>query len=263
MRVIPVEIDLSERTAVVTGAGRGIGAVIAKRFAQAGANVVAAARTEAELEETVDCVEAHGVDGLAVPTDLRQVEAVDRLVKRSIDTFGAPEILINNAAANLPRPPLEQPLEEVDMMLETNLRGLFLLSQRYGQAVREHGVDHGRIINISSIAGQLGLPQMTLYSGTKSGVYGVTRGLAAELARDGVTVNSVTPGTIRVERIDDLIEEKGEDIYYLDRVPLGRLGEPEDVADACLFLASDLAEYVTGEDIRVDGGVGVTAGLYK
>lgn len=257
-----VEIDLSGRTAIVTGAGRGIGREIALALADAGADVVVAARTETQIEATAAAVETYGVSSLAVPTDLASVDSIDALVERTRSTFGAPEILINNAAANLAGDPLAQSVEDVDTMLDVNLRGLFLLTQRTANAMIEGGVEAGRIVSVSSVVGHLGVPAMTVYSGTKAGVYGVTRGLAAELAPHGITVNSVSPGMIRVARIEGLMEEKGE-LYDLDRIPAGRLGRPEEIADVCVFLASDLARYVTGEDLRVDGGVAITAGLYR
>jgi NAD(P)-dependent dehydrogenase (short-subunit alcohol dehydrogenase family) len=258
-----VDIDLSGQTAIVTGAGRGIGETIATRFAEAGANVVAAARTTEEIEDTVEQVEEYGVDGMAVTTNLRSVEDIDALMDTVLEEWGTPQILVNNAAQNLTSPPLEQSIEEIDEMLDVNMRGLFLLSQRFGQAFRDSDEDRGRIINISSLTSQLGVSQMTLYSGTNAGVTAITRGLASELAPDGVTVNAVVPGLIEIDRIADLIERKGDEIYALDRVPLGQLGEARHIADGCLFFASDLSAYVTGEDLRVDGGVGITAGLYK
>lgn len=256
-----MEIDMRGRTALITGAGRGIGETLSIEFAKRGADVVAAARTTEEIEETVEAVEALGVDGLAVPTDLRSVEDIDGLVDETLEAFGLPDVLINNAGANLSASTLTRPLEEVDTMIGVNIRGAFLLSQRYGLEVRESGRESGRIINISSIHGRLGTPSRTVYATTKAGLFGMTRGLAAELAPDGVTVNSVSPGLTRVGRIERLIEE--EDRYDLGKVPLGRLARPEDIAYGCLFLASDYADYVTGIDLPIDGGVLMTAGLYQ
>lgn len=257
-----MEIDLSEQTAIVTGAGRGIGETIATRFASAGADVVVAARTESELDSTVERIEEQGRRGLAIPTDLRDEAAVDALVTEATEEFGTPTILVNNAAANLAGDPIEQSVADVDTMLEVNLRGLYVLSQQFASQFIESDAEDGRIVNVSSIVGHLGVPAMTLYGGTKAGVHGITRGLATRLAPHGITVNSVSPGMTRVDRIERLMDEKA-DIYDLDRIPLGRLGDPADVANACAFLASPLAGYVTGEDIRVDGGVTITAGLYR
>jgi len=258
-----MDVDLSGRTAIVTGAGRGIGEAIAETFAAAGADVVAAARTESEIEATVDTVESHGVDGLAVRTDLTDVGDIDRLVDRTVNEFGDPDVLVNNAGANLSNPPLEHTTGEVETMLSVNLQGLFALTQRFARALRESDADAGRVVNVSSIAAHVGVPTMTFYGGTKAGIEGLTRGFAAALAPDGVTVNSVSPGLTRVGRTEAFIDDRGETALDFDRIPLDRVGRPEDVADACLFLASEHAGYITGEDIRVDGGVGVTAGLYR
>jgi len=259
-----VEIDLSGETALVTGAGRGIGADVVRRFAEAGADVVAAARSVDELSAIVTEVEEeHGVSGLAVPTDLTDVAEIEALVEASVDEFGVPSILVNNAGANLIGDPLEHTVEEVDTMLDVNVRGLFLLTQRWAEAYRASDLERGRVINISSVIAELGVPMMTLYSGTKSGVRGITRGFAATLAPDGVTVNSVSPGLTRVGRTEGLIDSPEDSPLDFDRIPAGRVGAPVDSANACLFLASDLASYVTGVDILVDGGVAFTAGLYK
>jgi NAD(P)-dependent dehydrogenase (short-subunit alcohol dehydrogenase family) len=258
-----VEIDLSGKTAIVTGASRGIGRLIADRFGGAGANIVAAARSDEEIEDTVDMVERHGANATAVSTDLRNIDDINQLVDKTVEEYGVPNILVNNAGVNITNCPLDHTPNEIGTMIDVNLRGLFILSQCFGRELRESCVERGRIINISSVAAQLGIPQMAVYGATKSGVNGITRGLAAELASDGITVNSVSPGLIAVDRIEELVAEKGDDIYDLDRIPLGRIGKPVDVANVCLFLASDLGEYVTGEDIRVDGGVTFTGGLYK
>lgn len=259
-----MHVDLSGKTAIVTGAGRGIGREIAHEFAAAGADIVAAARTTAEIEAVADAIESeHDVTTVAVPTDLAEEADVDALVTATTEAFGTPDILINNAGANIVKPPLELSVEEIDTMLDVNMRGLFLLSRAFGEAVRDSDADAGRIINISSLTAHLGVPAMALYSGTKNGVVGMTRGLAATFAGDGVTVNSVSPGLTRIDRTEAVIEEKAGEVFELDRIPVGRIGEPEDTAAACLYLASDAAGYVTGVDLPVDGGVGFTAGLYK
>lgn len=256
-----MRVDLDGRTAIVTGAGRGIGRQIALELADNGADVVAAARTEAEIEETASAVEERGVDGLAVPTDIRDVDDVDRLVDETLHAFGPPEVLINDAAAHVAADPLERRLEEEQTMLEVNLRGLHVLSQRVAGELAAADVGWGRIVNLSSVAGDVGVRGMSVYSGTKAGVKGLTRGMAVEFADYGITVNCISPGLTRVERIERLIDEKGE-LYNVDGIPLGRLGEPEDIAAACLFLVSERAEYLTGVDLPVDGGAKVTSAMY-
>lgn len=256
-----METDLRDQTTVVTGAGRGIGEEIARQFGASGANVVAAARTEQEIEATVEEVRAAGGDGLAVPTDLRDVQDIDRLVDRTVEAFGPPDVLVNNAAAHYAGNPLERPVADVDTMLDVNLRAMFLLSQRFATERVDAGETGGRIVNVSSIVGAVGVRGMVMYSATKGGVYGMTRALAAELAPHEITVNSVSPGLTRVERIERLLEEHSE-LYDPDDIPLNRLAEPSDIAAACRFLASDAAAYVTGVDLPVDGGVRMTAALY-
>lgn len=254
------EMDLSDRTAIVTGGSRGIGRQLARSFADAGADVVVAARTESGIEDTLEEIRDYGVEGLAVPTDLRDPADIHQLVDETIENLGVPEILVNNAGVNLPAPLLDQSIEDVNAIIEVNLRGTFLLTQRVARELRTREVDSGRIINISSAGTHLGIPPMTVYSSTKSAIDGLTRGFAAELARDGVTVNSVSPGLTRNKRTEALIEEK--DIHNVDGIPLERLAEPEEVGNLCVFLASDLAQYITGEDITMDGGVELTATLY-
>lgn len=254
--------DFTGQTAIVTGAGRGIGREIAHQLADGGANVVAAARTRSEIEQTVEAVRDRGADGIAVPTDLMDLNDLDDLVATASDEFGAPDVLINNAGAHVAGGPLARSEAEFDTMVGVNFKGLFFLSQRFANELIEADGDGGRIVNVSSIVGQLSVPAMTVYCGTKAGVYGLTRGLAGELAQYDITVNSVSPGLTRVERIENLLEEKGE-LYNPDTVPMGRLATPADIADACLFLASDRASYITGVDLPVDGGAVITAALYR
>jgi NAD(P)-dependent dehydrogenase (short-subunit alcohol dehydrogenase family) len=256
-----MHVNLDGRTAIVTGAGRGIGRRIAIEFADSGANVVAAARTRSEIERTAAAAEDRGVEALAVPTDLRDVDDIDRLVDAAVDAFGPPAVLVNDAAAHVAGDPLERRLGEVDTMLEVNLRGLHVLSQRVASELVTAEREWGRIVNLSSVAGDVGVRGMAVYSATKAGVKGLTRGMAVEFATHGITVNCVSPGLTRVERIERLMAEKGE-LYHVDGIPLGRLGEPEDVAAACLFLVSDRAGYITGVDLPVDGGAKVTSAMY-
>jgi len=259
-----VTIDLSGKTALITGAGRGIGAEIAHTFARAGSDVILAARTESELHSTAEEIESqYGVDALAVPTDLTATEDIEALIEHSVANLGTPTILINNAGANISGNPIEHTVGEIDTMLDVNIRGLFVLTQRWAEAFQNSDYTDGRVINVSSIVADLGIPAMTLYAGTKAAVRSITQGFAAQLAGDGITVNSVSPGLTRVGRTEAVMDEHGSDLFEYDRIPLNRVGEPEDTANACLFFASGLSTYVTGVDLLVDGGVEFTAGLYK
>lgn len=258
-----VTTDISDRTAIVTGAGRGIGREISLRLAEAGADIVAAARTQSEIEDLARTVEEEfDVEGLAVSTDLRDTDDIEGLIEETVETFGTPDILVNNAGANLANRVLDQSMEELDTMVDVNFKAPFLLSQRFGQVVRDSDSAGGSIINISSVSGYLGKDFTSIYGGTKAGLYGLTRGLAAGLSKHDIRVNSITPGTTKVERVEERIEKWGDEMYDLEKIPLGRLGEKSDMADAALFLASDRSSYITGTDILVDGGVCFTAGLY-
>jgi len=258
-----MSVDLSERTAFVTGAGRGIGKAIAVQFAAAGADVAAVARTRSELEATVDAVESHSVRGVTVEADLRDETAIQRAVDETIDALGVPNVLVNNAGVFLASPPDEQSTSEIDHMLTLNLRAPLLLSRRICREIVQSGAEVGRVINVASNVAATAVPAWTAYGSTKAGIQGMTRGLAVAFADEGITVNSISPGTTRTPAVEEVIEEMGDELYDFDRHPMGRIGEPEDVADVCLFLASDLARYVTGEDILVDGGVSITSGFYR
>ena len=250
-------MDLSDEIAIVTGAGRGIGRTIATTFAEAGADVVAAARSTDELESTAEAVREFGVEAAAVPTDLRDPAAIDALVETAIDELGVPTVLVNNAGLNLPAAPAAQTLEEIDEMLAVNFRAVFLLTVAVGEEIRASDRDHGRVVNLGSLSGPRGNPNRTVYGGTKTGLVGLTRGLAAEYAADNITVNTVSPVTTYVERVEAVLESG--DSHALDRIPLGRGAYPEEVADACLFFASEHAGFITGEELRVDGGASIVA----
>lgn len=256
-----MHVDLTDHTAIVTGAGRGIGAVIAAELADSGAAVAAAARTEAEIEATAGRCREAGVEAIAVPTDLESVDDIDRLVDATVDRLGVPDVLVNDAGAHVAADPLERRLDDVETMAAVNLRGLHLLSQRVAAERVAAGLDGGRIVNVSSVAGDVGVRGMAFYSATKAGVKGLTRGMAVEFAPYDLTVNCVSPGLTRVERIERLIAERA-DLYHEEGIPLGRLGEPEDVSAAVLFLVSARASYLTGVDVPVDGGAKVTSAMY-
>lgn len=259
-----IEIDLSGESVIVTGAGRGLGKTISHRLAEAGANIVGAARTESELVGLAEEIERdHGVDVLPVQTDLTEEDDIQNLVEEAVAEFGTPGILVNNAGANIAGPPLSHSVDEINTMLDVNVRGLFVLTQYWAQAFQDSPRESGRVINISSVIADLGVPAMTLYGGTKTAIRAITRGFAADLAADGVTVNTVSPGLMRVDRTEAVMDEQGDELFEMDRIPLGRIGESIDTANACLFFASSLADYVTGADLLVDGGVEFTAGLYK
>lgn len=256
-------VDLSGRTALVTGASYGIGEDIAYHLAASGANVIGAARSDDDLQDTIDTlVDDYGVEGLAVPADLCNDDEIDNVVETARSELGMPDILVNNAGVYPSGPALEMDTEDIDLMLDVNNRAMILLSMKWGREFRDAGLDSGRIINISSVFNNVVSPRLLVYGSTKLHVRGITMGFAAELARDGVTVNSISPGLINSH--DWTMEELNDFDWLgdLDRLPVGRIGQTEDVANACLYLASDAAEFMTGADILIDGGTAFTAGIY-
>jgi NAD(P)-dependent dehydrogenase (short-subunit alcohol dehydrogenase family) len=254
--------ELSHRTALVTGAGRGIGRAVAERFGEAGATVVAVARTEADVVDAAGAVDSAGGTGVPMTVDVSDPDAIDACYDDVVAEVGAPDVLVNNAGLFLAASPLDQSLDDVDAMLNLNVRGLFYLTQRFGREYRNAGHDSGRVVNVASNVASVAVPSWTLYGATKAAVLALTRGFALELADDGVTVNAVSPGTTRTPAVETVLDSTGDDLYDFDRHPT-RIAEPEDVAEVCLFLASDAAEHVTGEEVVADGGVSITSGFYR
>ena len=258
-----LSVDLSGRTALVTGASYGIGEDIAYHMAESGANVVGAARSEDELRETIDAVEdEYDVEGLAVPTDLRDEAEIEALVETARDELGVPDILVNNAGVYPSGPALDMDTEDIDLLLDVNNRAVILLSMKWGRAFRDSERETGRVINISSVFNEAVSPQLLVYGSTKLHIRGITMGFAAELARDGVTVNSVSPGFVNSHNWSPEEMDEFDWLGDYDRIPVGRVGQTEDVANACLYLASDAAEFMTGADLLVDGGTAFTASIY-
>lgn len=259
--------DMSGRTALVTGSGKadGIGAAIARRLAASGASVVVH-----DVEEQHDSLQTllaslgPGAGG-AVVGDLRLEADVQRLTAEAFDLLGRIDILVNNAAAPIgaDRQPIDQvPIEAWDLQTQVNLRGPFLMCRALVPSMRERGF--GRIVNMASILAHVGRAGRTAYASTKTAMLGFTRTLALEVAASGVTVNAVCPGRISTSRQRVSAGLVGEDIqaelaHRASKVPVGRLGTPDDVAAAVCFLASTDAGYITGQSLTVDGGL--TVGL--
>lgn len=245
-------MSLNGKTALVTGASRGIGRAIALRLAEDGANVaVIYAGSADKAEAVVNEITALGVNAKAYRCNVADSAAVNETVKAVTNDLGKIDILVNNAGITRDGLMLRMKDEDFDAVLDTNLKGAFnMIRACYSGFIRKKS---GRIINISSVSGIMGNAGQANYSASKAGVIGLTKSVARELASRGITCNAVAPGFIQT----DMTENLGDNNPLLNSIPLGRMGKPEDIAAAVVFLASDSAAYITGEVLKVDGGLAI------
>jgi 3-oxoacyl-[acyl-carrier protein] reductase len=243
---------LTGKVAVVTGASRGIGRAIALHLAEAGADVVVNyAGSENAAQEVVQQIEALGRKAVKARADVSSSQEAEDLIKLAIETFGKIDILVNNAGITRDNLIMRMKEEEFDQVIAINLKGVFNCIKAVTRPMMKQR--SGRIINISSVVGVLGNPGQANYVAAKAGVIGLTKATAKELATRGITVNAVAPGFIETDMTGKLASEMREQL--LKQIPLERLGQPEDIAKAVRFLASDDASYMTGQTIHVDGGM--------
>lgn len=245
-------MGLTGKCAVVTGASRGIGRAIALELANQGANVVVNFSGNAQkAEQVVEEIKANGGDAIAVQANVADTESVQQLMKKAMDRFGSLDILVNNAGITRDNLIMRMKDDEWDDVINTNLKGVFLCTKAVTRQMMKQRA--GRIINISSIVGVAGNPGQANYVAAKAGVIGLTKTTAQELASRNILVNAIAPGFITTEMTDALPEELKE--AMLKQIPLAKLGQPEDVAKAVAFFASDNSKYITGQTLHIDGGM--------
>jgi 3-oxoacyl-[acyl-carrier protein] reductase len=236
--------DLHGKVALITGATGGIGEAVARRFAEAGAHVAVTGRNEAKLKEL-------GGEFIRIAADVSAAGEADRLVKETIEKAGKIDILVNNAGITKDTLLMRMTDGQFDDVINTNLRACFLLCRAAVTPMMKNRF--GRIINMSSVIGAIGGPGQANYAASKGGIAAMTKSIAAEVASRGITANCIAPGFVKTPMTDVLTDELKE--AYLKQIPAGRFGEPIDVANAALFLASEAASYITGQVIHVNGGM--------
>lgn len=241
---------LKGKTAIVTGGSRGIGAAICKRFAEQGANIALlyAGNTQ-KAEETKAALQEMGVKAEAYQCNVADAEQVAAVCKQIIKDFGGADILVNNAGITKDKLVPMMKVPDFDSVVDTNLKGAFyMIKQLYPVFMKQKS---GKIINISSVSGLMGNPGQTNYSASKAGLIGLTKSVAKELASRNVNCNAIAPGFVAT----DMTENLSENNALVDHIPMKRFAQPEDIANLALFLASDQSDYITGEVIRIDGGL--------
>lgn len=243
---------LTGKTAIVTGASRGIGAEIARKLADAGAKIVVNySGSQEKAEAVVAEIQAGGGEAIAVKANVSDAEAVKAMVDEAMNAFGSVDILVNNAGITRDNLMMRMKDDEWDDVINTNLKGVFICTKAVTRQMMKQR--SGRIVNISSIVGVMGNAGQANYVAAKAGVIGLTKTTARELASRGITANAIAPGFITTDMTDKLNEDIQKSM--LAQIPLGRFGEAEEVAKAALFLASDEASYMTGQTLHLDGGM--------
>ena len=254
------EFSIVGKVALITGASRGIGRAIGLRFAQAGAKVVVSSRKLENVQAVADEITAAGGEALAIQAHVGRPDDVAALVARTVETFGRVDVAVNNAATNPHFGPLLSADEgQWDKILDTNAKGMFRVCKAVVPHMEAQG--GGKIINLASVAGQRPSPGMGVYGISKAAVIMLTQVLALELGHANIQVNAIAPGVIKTRFSRVLWQTEQVAGPILAHLPLGRFGEPEEVAGLALYLASPASDYVTGAVFVVDGGMNVAAGL--
>jgi len=246
-----LKVDLSDKVAIVTGAGQGIGRAIALSLAKDGAKLVINDIVEENAKEVVKEIESNGGDATAILADVSNKNAVEHMISLTLEKYGQIDILVNNAGISGPMVPVQNLREEDwDKVINVDLKGTFLCSQAVIPSMLEK--QYGKIVNISSIAGKEGNANMTAYCAAKSGIIGFTKALAEEVVRNGINVNCICPALIATELTLGLGEEQIK--FLTEKIPMGRLGKPEEISDLVKFLVSDASSFITRQAYSISGG---------
>jgi len=243
---------LDGQVALVTGASKGLGRAIACGFGEAGAKVVAVSRSRDLIEQTADEIRAKGGEAAAIPVDVTRNDQIEAMMSQVLDRFGRLDILVNNAGLGPTRKTVDLSVEEWDQVVDTNLKAVFVLSQAAGKIMIKQR--KGNIINVGSILGLSATMFALHYCSSKSGVNHMTRALALEWARYNIRVNCLIPGYMETEMIGHIQKDKAAMDFLLNKIPMKRLGQAQEIVGAAVYLASEASAYTTGSTLVVDGG---------
>ena len=249
--------DLGGRVAIVTGTSRGLGQYFARALAKAGADLVLTSRERSRLLPFAEEMQGLGRRALSLELDVRNHDSIERMAATAEEEFGHLDILVNNAGCNVRKPALDISWEDWNLILDTNLRGSFFVSQAVARRMIQRR--YGRIVNIGSVTSMAGYAGLAPYGASRGGIRQLTMSLADDWGKHGVTVNCLAPGWFRTEQNKVLYENKEWVDYLCDRIPVKRPGQPQDLDAAVVFLAAESSRYVTGQTLLVDGGISTGA----
>lgn len=247
-----MNIDLSGKVAVITGGSRGLGEAMAETLSASGASIALIARDEEKLAGVRDKLVSNGGDAAYFMGDVTDEEQVARIAAEVNERFGAPQIVINNAGTNCRKHLVDLSLEEFEGVMDTSLKSAFLISRAFVPGMR--GTGYGRIINMTSILSHISMPGRTPYSSAKTALLGFTRSLALEVAEEGITVNGISPGPCGTDMNKVIMNDPEANAKFVANLPVGRWGRVEEIGGLACYLCSDLAGFITGTDIVIDGG---------